>query len=107
MGERKATDQDLDYLLKLRLENAKYRSESVVQKPLKMDFFKNHTTECLTDRDCEVFITYDNSETVGYIVGFINKNHPIFDLVKDALIDDFYVKSSNRKKAMEVNRMII
>tara|TARA_B110000014_G_scaffold91459_1_gene62838 strand:+ start:252 stop:716 length:465 start_codon:yes stop_codon:yes gene_type:complete len=101
MRIRKAIEQDLDSLLKLRLENAKYHSESVVQKPLKIDFydfFMKHTMECLADRDCQVFIAYDNSETVGYIIGFINKNHPIFDLGKEALIDDFYVKSSHRTK---------
>jgi len=101
MEIRKAIEQDLDVLVELRFENAKYHSEFVVCKPLKadtIDFLKNHTIECLTSQDCKVFIATDNSEIFGYIIGFINKNHPIFELGKEALIDDFYVVSKHRKK---------
>lgn len=103
MEIRKAQTTDVSELLHLRLENAAYHANEVAQCKLKesaVEFFKTHTEDCLAKENCTVFIAIENHKPIGYIIGFINQQHPIFDLGKEALIDDFYVQPAFQKNGI-------
>jgi len=100
MEIRKANIIDIESLIELRLENAEYHA-NLLQYELKADyadFFKTHTENCFNNEDCNIIIALVGDKVIGYIIGFINQKHPIFDIGMEGLIDDFYISSSFQKK---------
>lgn len=101
MEIKSAGNIDMESLLKLRFENAEYHSKIVSKSPLKsnaLSFLRAHTVDCMNNEDCNIIIAVIDDVIVGYIIGFINQQHPIFDFGKESLIDDFYIKSNFQQK---------
>jgi len=97
MEIRNATKLDIDSLLELRLANAIYHAETISKctlGPNAFKFLKTHTLDCLSNTDCKFLIVTIDKKPVGYIIGFINQQHPIFDFGNEGLIDDFYITPS-------------
>lgn len=101
MEIREVRNEDLDSLINLRLENAAFHASKVLNVKLKVDaksFFVNQTKEMLEDESCMIFLSTVHDIIVGYIIGFKNKSHPIFEFSNQGLIDDIYVSGRYQRK---------
>ena len=47
-----------------------------------------------------IFIVFDNKKPIGYCLGRIRKNIPIFSLKKYGYVDDLYVEKEYRGKGL-------
>ena len=100
MRFRIAQIKDLDRILELQLLNAKYHADMVSGGALKVHtrtFFENLTKKRIENPGTKVCLAIENDRIIGYAIGCLNEQHPIFDLGKEGLIDDLYVDVNFRR----------
>lgn len=108
MELRVAQKNDLEDIVELRFENAIYHSTimgSANLKPEAKNFFRDHTQRVFEDDNAKILVVSKDKVLLGYVIGFINQQHPIFDFGKQGLIDDVYIQTQNQREGY--GRMLV
>src|SRR4051794_13655668 len=92
---------DLENLIHLRFENANYHASLISESKLKpnvKEFLAEHTIKAFEDKNARLLLAIENGKIIGYTIGFVNQQHPLFDFGKQGLIDDIYIHSNYQRK---------
>lgn len=97
---RSATKNDLNRIIALQLINAQYHADMVSGGRLKKEsqvFFERQLKKRINDDQIKILVGLKNDIIIGYIIGCIDQQHPIFELGTQALIDDVFVSSEYQR----------
>ncbi|MGB0840053.1 MAG: GNAT family N-acetyltransferase [Chitinophagales bacterium] len=97
MTIRLATKKDIDTITQMRLLNAQFHANLLGKNVLKPKaeievFFRNHTTKMVDTVNAKILMITEQEDVVGYVIGILTPDHPIFDFGKNALVDDVYIR---------------
>lgn len=100
---RTAEQSDLEELTNLRLKNATYHSNLSqiykIKKNIKQTL-KENTSSMIEGKQSTIFIALENNKIIGYTIGILKGEHPIFEFPKIGFIDDTYINLEYHNKGI-------
>ena len=100
---RVANFEDLEEIVGVRMDNAIYHanlSEAYKVKKEAYSFMEKHSKMMISNENSIIFLAEINKKIVGYAIGILKGQHPIFELPKIAFIEDIFISIDHQNKGI-------